>query len=113
LGRPLSVQSYVGEFGHETSKIEDIIALHLAAGQNDIILMLGFDFQKISTEISDRYELHKIKNYYGLTRSLISSRTDIQWVLVDHSDNLDKSFKELTNFTIDTLKNVLKLLTDA
>jgi hypothetical protein len=75
--------------------------------------MLGFDFQKISTEISDRYELHKIKNYYGLTRSLISSRTDIQWVLVDHSDNLDKSFKELTNFTIDTLKNVLKLLTDA
>ena len=109
IGRPLKVQFYGGDFEQETTSIEDIIALHLSSSKSDIILLLGFNFQKISTDITDKFELHKIKNYYGLTCSLIASKPEIQFVLVDHTEELDKSFKDLTNLTCDTLENVLQL----
>jgi hypothetical protein len=65
----------------------------------------------IPTEITDRFELHKLKNYLGLIRSLIVNQPEIQWVLIDHDNDTDKSFGELGNFTKDTLENVLDLLT--
>jgi hypothetical protein len=110
IGRPYGVQFYGGEFNEETNSIEDIIALHLSSSKSEIILLLGFNFQKISSDITDKFELHKIKNYYGLTRSLIASKPEIQFVLVDHLVEPDKSFKDLTNLTCDTLENVLQLL---
>jgi hypothetical protein len=110
IGRPNGVQVYGGEFNEETNSIEDIIALHLSSSKSEIILLLGFNLQKISTEITDKFELHKIKNYYGLTRSLIASKSEIQFVLVDHPGEPDKSFQDLANLTCDTLENVLQLL---
>ena len=110
IGRPHGVQFYGGEFNEETNSIEDIIALHLASSKSNIILLLGFSFQKISTEITDKFELHKIKNYYGLTRSLVASSPKLQFVLVDHPGEPDKSFRDLANLTCDNLENVLKLL---
>jgi hypothetical protein len=109
-GRPQGVKFYGGEFAQEMDNIEDIIALHLASSGSNIVLMIGFDFTNISTNITDRFNLHKIKNYYGLSRSLIINQPQIQWVLIDHSNNLDKSFKDLPNLTCDTLENVLQLL---
>jgi hypothetical protein len=111
LGRPNGVQFYGGEFEQETHSIEDVVALHLAASRSGIVLMLGFNLQKIPTEIADRFELHKIKNYHGLIHSLINKQSDIQWVLIDHNGPTDKSFGEMANLTNDTLKNVLDLLT--
>lgn len=110
IGRPPGVQFYGGKFDEETTSIDDIIALHLASSNSEIILLLGFNFQKISTDITDKFELHKIKNYYGLTRSLIASKPELQFVLVDHPGDLDKSFKDLANLTCDNLENVLQLL---
>jgi hypothetical protein len=110
IGRPPGVQFYGGEFNEETTSIDDIIALHLASSNSEILLLLGFNFQKISTDITDKFELHKIKNYYGLTRSLIASKPELQFVLLDHAVEPDKSFKDLTNLTCDTLENVLQLL---
>ena len=111
LGRPQGVQFYGGGFEHETHSIEDVVALHLASSCSGIVLMLGFNLQKISTEITDRFELHKLKNYQGLIRSLIDNRSGIQWVLIEHDSDTDKYFRELDNFTKDSLKNVLDLLT--
>ena len=110
IGRPHGVQFYGGEFNEETTSIDDIIALHLASSNSEILLLLGFNLQKISTDITDKFELHKIKNYYGLTRSLIASKPELQFVLIDHVVEPDKSFKDLTNLTCDTLENVLQLL---
>jgi len=110
IGRPPGVQFYGGEFNEETNSIEDIVALHLSSDKSEIILLLGFKLQKISTEITDKFELHKIKNYYGLTRSLVASKPEIQFVLVDHPGEPDKSFQDLANLTCDNLENVLQLL---
>ena len=107
---PPGVQFYGGNFEHKTHSIEDVIALHLAASRCEIVLMLGFNLQKIPTEITDQGELHKLRNYHGLIRSIISNRTNIQWVLIDHSNTTDKFFEGLANFTNDTLSNALNLL---
>lgn len=110
LNRPLGVKLYEGEFQQELDHVEDIVSIHLASTQSDIVLLLGFDF---STQFlpEDAFEKHKIRNYYGLIRSAIRNNPDIQYVLVDHPKDLDKAFKELPNLTCDVMANVLKLLT--
>ena len=109
LGRPADVKLYAGEYGDDVTDIEDIISMHLASSTSNVILMLGFNLPKIQ-HIADRYELHKIKNYYGLIQSLITTNSDTQWVLVDHPTDLSKNFQDLPNLTCDTLGNVLQLL---
>jgi hypothetical protein len=109
LGRPPGVRVYGGSFLQEVDNMEDIVALHLASADSDIVIMMGFDLSPIA-EIADRFELHKRKNYLGLVRSLIANQADTQWVLVDHAEKLDKSYQDLANLTCDTLGNVLQLL---
>ena len=70
---------------------------------------MGFDFC-IMPDIPDRFERHKLMNYRGLAKSIINNRPQTQWVLVDHSGDLDPAFTELPNLTCDTFKNVLQLL---
>jgi hypothetical protein len=109
LGRPLGVKLYDGNFQQELDQTEDVIALHLASTQSDIVLLLGFDLST-QTLPDDDFEKHKIRNYYGLIRSAIRNSPETQFVLVDHSKDLDKAFKEIPNLTCDIMANVLKLL---
>lgn len=109
LNRPVGVKLYEGNFDHEIPCPENIISLHLAAKQSDILLLVGFDISPI-TWPNDKFETHCLKNYHGMLRSLINSDPNLQWVLVDHPSNFDKAYQNLPNLTCDKFKNVLKLL---
>ena len=109
LGRPIGLKLYDGEFGQDVDHLEDIIAMHLASSVSDIVLLLGFNFGEIRLP-EDRLQKHKINNWHGLIRSIISSDDRIQWVAVDHPAEIDKSYQNLPNLTCDTMENALKLL---
>lgn len=110
LNRPIGVQLFDGEFQHDVAGLEDdIISMHLASGSSDIILLLGFDFSEPIPN-PDKLLEHQAHNYRQLTKQVIVSSPDIQWVLVDHSKPVRKDLTELSNLTIDTLSNVLELL---
>lgn len=109
LKRPVGVKLYEGEFSHDMDDIEDIVAMHLAGSQADLVLMLGFDLGKIeSTE--DKLANHKLVNRHGLIRGTIANQDSVQWVLVDAPRKLDRAYQELPNLTCDTMENALKLL---
>lgn len=109
LGRPVGVKLFGGKFDEEVTSLDNIISMHLASDTGEIVLLLGFNLTPIVGP-NLLFEQHKIKNYYGLMRSLFVTKTDVQWVLVDHPPTLDKNFQNLPNLTCDTLGNVLQLL---
>lgn len=109
LGRPTNMQFYEGDFQHEVSDPEDIISMHLASVNSDIVLMYGFDMA-IPSEITNRLEQHKVVNYHGLMRSVISGTPNVQWVLVSPRIKPDPVYSALPNFSCDRMENVLKLL---
>lgn len=109
LGRPMGLKLYDGDFNHETDHAEEIVILHMVAAVSDLVLMAGFDLGKIP-EPEDRFQKHKLQNYHGMVRSVISNNPNVQWVLVDHKAELDKAYQNLPNLTCDEMVNVLKLL---
>lgn len=109
LGRPVGVRFYDGNFDQEVDHIEDIVAMHLAAANSEIVLLMGFDFVLPET-VTDRFQGHKMTNRHGLMRGAITGRPLVQWVAVD-CPNLHKSYQTVPNLTCDTLPNVLQLLT--
>ena len=108
LGRPKGINLFEGEFPAEFDRPEEIIAMHLIAEQNDLVLLLGYDLSEPTIE--DAYEKHKQKNYLAAFRSAVNMYPDTQWVVLDHPGNLDASFDKLENITCDTYDNVLQLL---
>lgn len=108
LGRPVGVKLYDGDFSPEVDDIEDIVALHLAAAQSDIVLLLGFDWV-MPKDVTDRLARHKLTNRHGLMRGVIDGSPNVQWVAVD-STEMDKSYRSLPNLTSDSFQNVLQLL---
>jgi hypothetical protein len=110
LDRPMGVKLYDGEYNLQISRVEEVIAMHLAAQSSDIVLMLGFDLV-VPENITDKQEQHNIKNYHGLVRSAIASNDTVQWVAVDHTATPDQAYSALSNFSCDVMDNVLQLLT--
>lgn len=109
LNRPVRVKLYDGDFEHDLDHAEDVIALHLAAAENDIVLMLGYNLTKLDPP-ADAYQKHKLVNYHGMIRSIVNNNPDVQWVLIDHVGALDKAYQSMSNITCDSMENVLKLL---
>lgn len=109
LGRPPNVNLYHGNYQQEVDDLENIVAIHLALSNSDLVLLYGFDLT-VSESVIDRFQQHKVTNYHGLIRSAIKSNLDIQWVAVNHNQKLNKAYKELPNLTCDEMKSVLKLL---
>ena len=107
LGRPVGLKFYESEFNFEIDDIEDIIACHLGSTGADICLLCGYDFN-IGT-VEDRFEQHKLSNRHGALRSVIAN-SKCQWVAVDYDKKVNEAYKELPNFTCDTIENVLNLL---
>jgi len=107
LGRPVGVNLFDGEFPAEFDNVEEIIAMHLIAEQNDLVLLLGYDLS--APVIQDKFELHKRKNYIAAFTAAIKMYDNTQWVLLDHPD-LSDDIKNIDNVTCDTYENVLQLL---
>ena len=109
LQRPLGIKLYEGDYQQEVDDIEDIIALHLAAASADLVLMLGYDLAKLPAN-DDRFEQHKLINRHGLIRGTIAATSQVQWVMIDPADDLDRAYQTLPNLTCDTMKSALQLL---
>lgn len=107
LDRPDRVNLYEGAFVDEFQP-EEIIAMHLAASTNDIVLLLGFDWTERAKN-PNRLEEHKFQAYRSLVSHAIADNLATQWVLVDHSEPVMKMFSKLENLTTDTMENCLRL----
>lgn len=108
LGRPAGVKVYNGNFPAEFDKTEEIISMHLAAENADLVLLLGFNVSVINS--SDAYQTHKKINYLNAFRATINTYVDVQWALIDHLSDIDPSLKDKPNLTCDNFESVLKLL---
>lgn len=103
LKKPTHVRAYGGDFIHEVVDREDIVALHLAASQNDIVVMIGFDWSKVVTE--DPIINHQQANREGLIHQVIKSNPKKQWVIID--SGIPDFLSDIPNISVDTLNNVL------
>lgn len=109
LERPALVKLYDGTTDLDLPNKEEIISMHLAASQSDIILLFGFDWSP-KEKSSDKLLEHQAQNYRTLVKHAIVEHPDIQWVLVDHPADLMIEIKDLPNLTQDIMFNVLEML---
>jgi len=110
LDRPSGVRLYEGNFmGNDIDNQDEIIAMNLAASICDVILLLGFDFSKTPI-LSDKFEEVKAKHYLGLVHQVIKSKPAVQWILVDHKNEIRPELFSLPNLGKDTFENVLAIL---
>jgi hypothetical protein len=109
LNRP-EVKLFAGEFKFEIDNPDELIALQLVSNQSDVVLLLGFDWAEkpVST---DKLIAHRAHNYYRFVKDTVSSNPDVQWVLVDHNSEIMPELAQFENLTVDTLDNVIELLT--
>ena len=110
LDRPEKVKLYDGNTDLDLENKEEIIAMHLASSQSDIVLLLGFDWQ-LKPKNSDRLLEHRAQNYRTLIKHAITENDQVQWVLINHSNELMKELKDIPNITCDTIDGVLALST--
>lgn len=108
LGRPVGVKMYDGEFPEEIPDPEDIIAMHLVAGNSDLVLLLGYDLVELETE--DRLAKHDRKRYLAAFAGAVKQYPNVQWVVIDHPAELADNIRDLENISCDTYENVLQLL---
>lgn len=104
--RPERIKLYNGEFHELVDHPDDIVSMHLAAASNDIVLLLGFDLSPKNLE-HDRLAKHKWHNYNQYVLQIFASNSAVQWVMLDHSDQVEKEIKKVANLQFDTLENVL------
>lgn len=107
LERPDNVLLYEGAFLDDYQP-EEIVAMHLAASQSDIVLLLGFDLTE-KEKSSDKLIEHRRHVYQTLVKHCIENNPEVQWVLVDHPEPVMKLLEKITNLTSDTMENCLGL----
>jgi len=108
LSRPVGLKFYESENNEDIQDIDDIISCHLGSANSDIVLLCGFDFS-IDPNITDKMELHRLKNRHGAIRSVIAN-SSAQWVAIDYDKEIDENYQNLPNFTCDSMESVLNLL---
>lgn len=107
LDRPDGVKLYEGSFLDEYQP-EEIVAMHLAASQSDIILLLGFDLSETAKNPNKLLE-HRAHVYRTLVKHCIEDNPETQWVLVNHDSDIMKLLSKLPNLTKDTMETALSL----
>lgn len=98
--KPAGVHAFGGDFPIDVQHPDDIVGMHLAAGQNQIVLMIGFSLA----------QQQPVTPYVELIAQSVRTNSKTQWVLVDHPKDLLSPFAGLKNITCDTMNNVLSLL---
>ena len=111
LDRPEGVRVYEGDFVHDVERQEEIVAIHLAATTSDIVLLFGFDLTELKPDV-DRLTTHRAQHHRNHIRQAIIDFDQIQWVIVDHTGELDPNLANLENVMQDTLQSVLALAPD-
>ena len=111
LGRPSGVRLYEGAFVHDVDHQEEIVAMHLAATTNDIVLLYGFDLTELVVN-ADKLLANRALHHRNHVHQAIKDFNQIQWVVVDHTDDLDPNLANLDNISTDTLQAVLALASD-
>lgn len=106
LNRPTDIHLYQGDFHQIVNNPDDIVSMHLASLTNDIILLFGYDLT-LHTPDSDKLSKHKWHNYTQYFMHIITDSPDVQWVLLDHIIDKEHELNKVSNFQIDTLKNIL------
>jgi hypothetical protein len=107
LERPENVLLYEGAFLDDYQP-EEIVAMHLAGGSSDIVLLLGLDLTEKEKSI-DKLTEHRAHVYRTLVKHAIEDNPEVQWVLVDHPAPVMKMLSKLPNLTSDTMSNCLGL----
>jgi hypothetical protein len=98
--KPAGIHAFGGDFPINVQHPDDIVCMHLAASQNQIVLMVGFSLEQKQT----------VTPYIELIAQSVQTNPKTQWVLVDHPKDLLSPFAGLKNITCDTMNNVLGLL---
>jgi hypothetical protein len=111
LDRPDNVRLYEGAFVHDVDRQEEIVALHLAATTSDIVLLFGFALPKLEPN-PDRLLAHKAHHHRNHICQAIKDFDRVQWVIVDHTGELDTNIATLPNVVTDSLQAVLALAPD-
>jgi hypothetical protein len=106
IGRPPGVKLYQGDFHEIVDHPDDIVSMHLSTSNSDIVLLVGFDLQPKDLG-ADKLAIHKWHNYKQYVLHLVKDNPTIQWVILDHPDQIEKMFKDLPNLLFDKLDNVL------
>lgn len=109
LNSPIGVKLYDGDFNQDVDCQDEIVAMHLAASQSDLILLFGFNWSEQGKHTDKLYE-HRAGNYRHLTKQIIIGNPEIQWVLIDHTTPIRKALETVDNLTCDSLDNVFDLL---
>ena len=107
LDRPEKVNLYEGSFVDEFQP-EEIVAMHLAGSQSDIVLLLGFDLTEKERNPNKLLE-HQAQAYRALIINLLESNPEVQWVLVDHPGPIMKKMQHIPNLVMDSMENCLGL----
>ena len=105
VDRPTGVKLYQGEFHETVDHPDDIVSMHLAAAASDIVLLVGFDLAP--KDLADKLAKHKWTNYVHYFLHIVKDNPDIQWVLLDHPNSIEKVLQDLPNLQFDTVDNVL------
>lgn len=95
------VSAFAGSFDLNIPSQDDIVCAHLAAAQSNVVLLLGFDLDRSTTEK---------QTYVDLIYAVMESYPTVQWVMIDPIGKPESRFFELPNFTCDSIQNVLNLL---
>lgn len=102
LGSPVGVRIFQGDFGRTNTNLDDIVAMHLAAKDSDVVILAGFDLDPVDG--SDRKR--ELLDYHGLIYGAVTAFPQTQWVALNSHCNA--AYSNLANFTTDRLKNVLQ-----
>ena len=108
LGRPEAVKVYAGEFVHDVIRQEEIVALHLSASTNDIVLLFGWDLTELKLE-NDKLLANQQLHHRNMVRQALINYNQTTWVVVDHPEPLDPNIARLENVVTDSLATVLDL----
>lgn len=111
VDRPDGVRVYEGDFVHDVDHQEEIVAIHLAATTSDIVLLFGFDLSELVPD-ADRLTAHRAQHHRNHIYQAIKDYNQTQWVVVDHTGDLDPNLSKLENISTDTLQAVLALAPD-
>lgn len=109
LDRPAGVKVFDGNFNLDIQHHDELVSIHLASSQNEIILLFGFDWSK-KEKLTDPLLEHRAHNYRNLIKQVIKDNPTTQWVLIDHPHDIMPELSNLPNLSKDSLVNVLKLL---
>ena len=105
-----NVTYYGGEFAHEIDNREEVVALHLAGANSDIVLLHGFDWRGTS-DYADDFDRYKKHCYKSLVTEALKSMPMVQWVLVNHTEMPFEELSGMDNVCCDSLDAVKALLT--